>query len=366
MKIGIITHYDVHNHGAVLQMYALEKVLEKFGNQARGLTFHKNYDFLESYAENKYNISLKSIPYYMGYLFEKGLKKTYFNYRKKQILDDFKLKNNMIGEKVIESKNLEAVFIGSDEVFSIEAGLTPEFWGNNIDCKNIFSYAGCFGPTTLEFIKEKNAEEFIKKGIDNLKQISVRDENSKNIIETLSHREATLVCDPVILYGYINEKKNFKKKFDEKYILIYSYDNNMNKDEEINNIKQFAKEHNYKIYSVGFYHNWCDKNINCDPIELLEYVKNAEYVLTDTFHGTVMSLIMNTEFVTKVHTNSNKLGFLLKEYECLDRITKDFSDSSKIIEKKMDYSRVNEIIKERRDTSMKFIEKCLEQVKNEK
>lgn len=366
MKIGIITHYDVHNHGAVLQMYALEKVLEKFGNQARGLTFHKNYDFLESYAENKYNISLKSIPYYMGYLFEKGLKKTYFNYRKKQILDDFKLKNNMIGEKVKESKNLEAVFIGSDEVFSIEPGLTPEFWGNNIDCKNIFSYAGCFGPTTIDFIKEKNAEEFIKKGIDNLKQISVRDENSKNIIETLSHREATLVCDPVILYGYINEKKDFKKKFDEKYILIYSYDNNMNKDEEINNIKQFAKEHNYKIYSVGFYHNWCDKNINCDPIELLEYVSNAEYVLTDTFHGTVMSLVMETQFVTKVHTNSNKLGFLLREYGCTDRITKDFSTTSEIIAQKIDYSKVNEIIKERRDTSMKFIEKCLEQVKNEK
>lgn len=155
MKIGIITHYDVHNHGAVLQMYALEKVLENFGNEAKGLTFHKNYDFFESYAENKYNISLKSIPYYIGYLMEKGIKKTYFNYKKKQILDNFKFSNKMIGEKSSEAKDLDTVFIGSDEVFSIETGLTPEFWGNNLNCKNIFSYAGCFGPTTLEFIKEK-------------------------------------------------------------------------------------------------------------------------------------------------------------------------------------------------------------------
>lgn len=366
MKIGIITHYDVHNHGAVLQMYALEKVLENFENEVRGLTFHKNYDFLESYAENKYNISLKSIPYYIGYLFEKGFKKTYFNYKKKQILDNFKSSNKMIGEKSSETKNLDMVFIGSDEVFSIEAGLTPEFWGNNIDCKNIFSYAGCFGPTTLEFIKEKNAEEFIKNGINNLKDISVRDENSKNIIETLSDRKATLVCDPVILYGYIKEKENFNKKFNEKYILVYSYDNNMNKENEINNIKNFAKEHDCKIYSVGFYHEWCDKNINCDPIELLEYIKNAEYVLTDTFHGTVMSLIMNTQFVTKVHTNSNKLGFLLKEYKCTDRITKDFSDTKKIILNKIDYEKVNGIIEERREVSINYIKNCLEKVKNEK
>ncbi len=460
MKIGIITHYDVHNHGAVLQMYALEKVLENFENEVRGLTFHKNYDFLESYAENKYNISLKSIPYYIGYLFEKGFKKTYFNYKKKQILDNFKSSNKMIGEKSSEAKNLDMVFIGSDEVFSIEAGLTPEFWGNNIDCKNIFSYAGCFGPTTLEFIKEKNAEEFIKNGINNLKDISVRDENSKNIIETLSDRKcfgpttlefikeknaeefiknginnlkdisvrdenskniietlsdrkAILVCDPVILYGYIKEKENFNKKFNEKYILVYSYDNNMNKENEINNIKNFAKEHDCKIYSVGFYHEWCDKNINCDPIELLEYIRNAEYVLTDTFHGTVMSLIMNTQFVgfyhewcdknincdpielleyirnaeyvltdtfhgtvmslimntqfvTKVHTNSNKLGFLLKEYRCTDRITKDFLDTEKIILNKIDYEKVNEIIKERREVSMNYIKNCLEKVENEK
>lgn len=140
----------------------------------------------------------------------------------------------------------------------------------------------------------------------------------------------------------------------------------MNKENEINNIKNFAKEHDCKIYSVGFYHEWCDKNINCDPIELLEYIKNAEYVLTDTFHGTVMSLIMNTQFVTKVHTNSNKLGFLLKEYKCTDRITKDFSDTKKIILNKIDYEKVNGIIEERREVSINYIKNCLEKVKNEK
>lgn len=365
MKIGVITHYDVHNHGALLQMYALQQVLRKFNIEPEGLTFKKNYDFYHEYSEKKYNIGISSIPYYIGYLIKNGFSKTLFNVKKRNKLENFKKEKNMVGRSTIDAVDLKGVFIGSDEVFSIETGLTPEFWGNNLTTNNIFSYAGCFGPTTIEFIKEKKAESFIKKGISNLKKISVRDENSKHIIESLSEKKALLVCDPVILYGYIEEKKKLKKINEEKYILVYSYDNNMNKLNEIENIKKFAKENNLKIYSVGFYHKWCDKNINVDPIELLEYVNSAELVMTDTFHGTIMSMILNKEFITKVHTNSNKLGFLLKEYNLTSRITKDFSDSSNIIKNNINYDEVNKIINERRNVSLNYIKECLGSINNE-
>lgn len=366
MKIGIITHYDVHNHGALLQMYALQQVLRESNVEPEGLTFKKNYDFYHEYSEKKYNIGISSIPYYIGYLIKNGISKTLFNIKKRNKLETFKKMKNMVGRSTTEAKDLKGVFIGSDEVFSIETGLTPEFWGNNLTTDNIFSYAGCFGPTTIEFIKEKKAENFIKKGISNLNRISVRDENSKNIIESLSEKKALLVCDPVILYGYIEEKKKLKKLNEDKYILIYSYDNNMNKINEVENIKEFAKKNNLKIYSVGFFHKWCDKNINVDPIELLEYVNNAELVMTDTFHGTIMSMILNKEFITKVHTNSNKLGFLLKEYNLTSRITEDFSDSSEIIRNKINYNEVNEIIEERRKVSLNYIKECLGSIHNEK
>lgn len=63
MDIGIITHYDVHNHGALLQLNALCKVLKKMGYEATALRFEKNYDFLGIELKDKYNISLRSIPY---------------------------------------------------------------------------------------------------------------------------------------------------------------------------------------------------------------------------------------------------------------------------------------------------------------
>lgn len=363
MKVGIITHYDVHNHGAILQMYALQQVIRRLGSEVEGLTFQKKYDFIDAELSKKYEISLRSLPYYTKYLFQNGLNKTYFNYRKKKLLDLFKKDKKMIGRSTKDSKDLDAIFIGADEVFSIEIGLTPEFWGGDVECKNIFSYAGCFGPTTLQSIKDKNAEEFILKGIERLKKISVRDKNSKDIVERMSEKHALLVCDPVILYGYIEEIKKFKITRKEKYILIYSYDNNMNKKEEIENIKKFAKKEGIKILSVGFYHEWCDESINVSPVDLIEYIKNAEYVFTDTFHGTVISLITNTQFITKVHTNSNKLGFLLEEYNMTARKTKDFSNIEEIIKTPIDYKEVNKIIDERRDVSLNYLKECLENIK---
>lgn len=95
--IGIVTHYDVFNHGAILQLNALCKVLEGMGCNARALRFDKNYDFLGVELKSKYNISVKSVAYYLGYLWRKGLDKTLFNVRKMRLLNDFKRKEQLIG-----------------------------------------------------------------------------------------------------------------------------------------------------------------------------------------------------------------------------------------------------------------------------
>jgi len=62
MNIGIITHYDVHNHGALLQLNALVSCLKRQGHNAKALQFDKNYDFLGHTFKSKYNISINSIP----------------------------------------------------------------------------------------------------------------------------------------------------------------------------------------------------------------------------------------------------------------------------------------------------------------
>lgn len=363
MKLGIITHYNVHNHGAVLQLYALEQVLLNKGYDAKALTFSKNMDFLDENASVKYNISIKSIPFYVNYMLEKGVKKTYFNVLKKKKLDNFKLNNKMIGEYYSKADDLQAVFIGADEIFSIEPGLNPVFFGMGVPCNNVFSYAASFGPTDLKFIKNHKSEEFVKSGLDHLTKIGVRDINSLELVKDISGLNATLNCDPVILYDFKKEKQNFSMSSINRYVLIYAYDNNMNDDDEVKEIKKFAKEKGLKIYSVGFFHKWADKNVNVNPLELMEYVSNAEFVITDTFHGTVISIVMNTPFATKIRSNRNKLGYLLEEYNSLQNEIHSFSDIKTIYENGTDFENINNIVKKNRKKSLNYLEKCLNEIK---
>ncbi len=362
-KAGIITHYDVHNHGAHLQLFALSRVLKSCGYEAKALRYKKNYDFMEENASKKYNISLASIPTYFKYLIQKGVGKTKYNINKRSILKSFRAKHNLIGEYYSRVGDLDVVVIGSDEIFSIEPGLNPWFFGMGVPCERIISYAASFGSTTKEFIFEKNAEEFIEAGLKRITSCSVRDENSKFIVESFSEKTPPIVCDPVILHGYTDEiyraRKN-QKKTDKKYILVYSYDSTMNEGDNIEKIRTYAKSKGLKLYSVGFYHKWCDKNINVDPLGIFDWFVGAEEVITDTFHGAVLSIVTNsTVFVKLKPTNRNKLLWLMKEYGLEDRVLDDFSELSIVSKKDIDFIKVNALVEEKREYSLKYLKGAL-------
>ena len=353
-QIGIITHYGVHNHGAQLQLYALIQVLQEAGYEGKALQFEKDYRYMGSEAKNKYSISLKSIPFYLKYLLAKGLRKTLFNIKKKKIFDGFRNTNKILGQSYSEFKE-DLIIVGSDEVFSVETGVTDAFWGNGRKCRHIISYAASFGPTTITEIKEKQLESYIDNSLQNFLSIAVRDKNSQEIVEILSNKKATLTCDPVILYGYKNEISRQERRISQEYILLYSYDNNMNTDEDVALVRNVAKEFKLPVYSIGFYHEWCDRNINADPIELLGYFKNARYIITDTFHGTVLSLITESNFATKLRGNSNKLCNLLLEYGLENRIFNSFDECKGILLHDVEYKEVNKILESNRSSSKNYL-----------
>lgn len=364
MKFGIITHYDVHNHGALLQLNALIKVLANKGIEAYALRFDKNYDFLGIRLKNKYNIGIKSITFYLKYAKQQGLRKTFFNMKKKKILETFKKNQNLVGGYYSDERNLNAVVIGSDEVFALHTGPTPVFFGHACPADFVFSYAGSFGPTNFSDILRLHCVPFVASGLQSLNGISVRDINSADIIEQLIHKRPVLVCDPVILYGYQKELSIRKKINLSPYLLVYSYDTNMNHEKEVNAIKRFANKHGLKIVSAGFYHSWCDYNINVDPIELLHYFAGAQYVITDTFHGSVMSIISNRQLAVIIRNNSNKLHNLLSEYGLTERIVNADLNFDDIFTNTIDYKVVCSEIERRRKDSMLFLDTMINKLKS--
>ena len=350
-KIGIITHYDVHNHGAVLQLHALCKVFENLGYNAKALRFKKDLRYYAPYKQSKYNLSIKSIPVYIEYLFHKGLKRTIYNILKRKKLEGFKKSSGIVGGSYGEACDI--IVVGSDEVFSTEVGISKEFFNADSPYERAISYAASFGKTTMSEIERKQEKDEIYPGLCSFEKISVRDKNSYDILSQWG-LDSTIVCDPVILYGFQEEIAYTSNKIKKPYLLIYAYDDNMNGD-EVEKIAKYAKSKGLKTVSAGFYHKWCDININCDPLQLLGYFSNADCVVTDTFHGSVLSLITNRQFVVKVRNNSQKLEWLLQEYNLSSRISQGLENLEQMFEENIDYDFVNGVIAQNRAKSLQWL-----------
>lgn len=358
MKYGIITHYDVHNHGALLQLNGLKQVLKGLDIDASALRFDKNYDFMGREMKAKYELSLKSIGIYLKFITERGVKLTMYNIKKKKVLDRFRKTQDLVGKYYTEIESLDGVVVGSDEVFALHTGPTPVFFGHALPSKKIFAYGGCFGPTTIEDVEKWNCRAFVASGLDSMIGLGMRDQNSINIAYELTGKKSELVCDPVILYGYEKELEQTRKILDKPYMVVYSYDGKFEESAEL--IKAYAKSKGLKIVSPGFYQKWADMNINVDPIELLHWFKGAECVVTNTFHGCVMSIITGREMAVRLRGNANKLLNLMQEYGIENRIFGDDKSLDEIFTESVDWDIVNTQIKERRSNSFEYLKRMIE------
>ena len=359
MKYGIITHYDVHNHGAVLQLNAMVQVLKSMGIEAKALQFDKNYDFMGLEMKAKYNVSVKSVGIYLKFLKERGVKSFLFNLKKKFILNKFKNSQKLIGPYYTECGTLDGVVVGSDEVFALHTGPTPVFFGYALPSDKVFAYGGSFGPTTIEDIDRLHCRTFIGSGLKNMCGLGMRDRNSIKIAEELTGKNSDIepVCDPVILYGYKNELENRCRPMDKPYMIVYAYDNNLDKHAE--EIKRYAKNNGLTTISVGFRQNWVDKNVNVDPIEMMNWFKWADCVVTNTFHGCVISIITERDMAIEVRGNANKLLNLMQEYKIDNRIFGGKKSIEEIFSKKVNWNEVNEQMKKRREDSMNYLKRMV-------
>ena len=329
MRIGLLTHYLVNNQGAQLQMLSMYRYLEESGHQAYILTYEKNFDF-DKNEKKKNSASILHLPYYIKeYLFKKGLGLTAFNVRKAM-----KHKKALRGFKFLpyDTDDVDAVIIGSDEVFSIDVGCNTMMYGHGINAPAI-AYAPSFGRSTKELLEEFGVYNVIRDGLEKMYRLSARDTHTQVMIREMTGRDVPIVCDPVLLYdgdSFHVPVKGIRKK----YLLVYSYDRHMVEPDEIDAIMTYARRRGLITVSCGTYHSWCDRNIVCNAEEWYSYFRKASCVLTDTFHGAVL----------------NETGL---EERILPQITA--KNLRKVFSVRIDYNKVDEKIKEMRKHSEEYL-----------
>ena len=213
-----------------------------------------------------------------------------------------------------------------------------------------------------------------KKFLERINYISVREKNACKLVEDLSSRKAELVCDPTLLLDK-NEWMEIQQEppiIEGNYILCYFLGKNI---EHRKFAERLKEKTGYKIVSLNHsdeYVKYSDKfadetPYDIGPGEFVNLIRNAKYVCTDSFHGTVFSLINQVEFFTferfssknsKVSTNS-RIYSLLELVNLKDRLLKGNENVEEIFNKKINFGEVNQKIEKFRESSRNFLKNAL-------
>lgn len=354
--IGIMSMQRIVNYGSFLQAYALRKMIKSLG--------YDDVKFLDYKFEKEVIPPTKKVSLFQRICRHKNI----LSYIRKR---RFKLQFRNKYQKFLEtldvrekdySKDVDTLVIGSDEVFNCmqvyPVGYSRGLFGKGYEKSNVISYAACFGHTDLEDLKSVGIDKEVAEMLRKFSAISVRDENSKRVVEALvPEKEVEIHLDPVLV-GDFGEAFDLPVKL-KNYIIVYAYSGRLSADEE-KEIKKFAKTEKKQIVSIGFYQRCADINIIVDPLEVLAYFKKADFVITDTFHGTIFSIKANTKFCSIVrHSNKNKLGYLLKKMKCESQLIEDMSKINEIYHRDFDFTECNNIIRKETERTKKYLGKYL-------
>ncbi len=372
MKIGIITLPLHTNYGGILQAYALQRVLGHMGHKA--ITIKK---------ESKYKIPLWKTPFVYTkrilakYIQKKGDAIDIFHEQKSQktraiiaqntqpFIDKYILTQD-ITEFKRNGNKFDAIIVGSDQVWR------PKYFGNIKEGYLSFAkswkikriaYAASFGTSKWEYSFYQS--KICKKLINNFDWISIREQSGVYLCKKHFRVNALHVLDPTMLldtshYISLIEKAQIKKE--EGELFVYVLDEN----ESTNTLERhLCTTLGYTaFYSSTDSYNAVLENRIATKVEVwLRSFFDAKFVLTDSFHACVFSILFNKPFVVYGNTTRglSRFSSLLRLFKLEDRLVlSDSNELEQIIERPINWSEVNDILEEQRKISNTFLINALE------
>ena len=365
-KIGIVTFHRAHNYGATLQAYALEKILEEKEYEAKFINYinyeiDKQYKILKIDKRNILSI-FKSIISSIIYFYKN---KKRFNNFNNFIKKNLKIigKYNSVNELKNNPPELDCYITGSDQVWNpdITKGLSDAYTLNfGSDKINRVSYAASIGKSSL-------GQEDYKTKLSRLNYISVREKTAKDLLEPVLNRKIEVVLDSILLIS----GKEWEKEFDlsnnvnEKYILTYYVEEN---EEYVKIVNELSRKTNLKVINFEKrdrhnYVNFMKSAYTEGPEEFVRLIKNAEYVVTTSFHATVFSILFHKRFFVVPHkTTGSRVTDLIDKLHIKNRIyyTIDEFKDYKNYKEEVDYTESDKILLEEREKSINFLKKAID------
>lgn len=366
-RIGTITFHSSYNYGSCLQAYALQKYITN-----------------EIVKKCEYKIINLRIPkqreLYSNYWKKSGLKNfikriIYFNkkneiQKKDELYEDFinnKLhitkEYNSLEELQESDENFDYYISGSDQLWNLNAyDFDWSYYLEFVKSGKKISYSASFGDRKQEWtIAEKNR---VTKDIKQYDCISVREEESCDVIKKITKSTPPIHIDPTMLLKYDDWMKLISNDriIKEKYIFFY----NLKQNKEIVKLaKKIGKKLNLPIiiskcpnkYEIfGF-----KKKFDIGPLEFLNLIKNSELTLSSSFHGTVFSILLKKPFFALGASNDYRIITLLEKMNLKDRSINN-QNFDELIKNSfnIDYRNVEKVLNDEREKSKNYLKKSLD------
>lgn len=344
-KAGIVTITTGENYGNRLQNYAVQELLKDMGFKAE--TIHKTkFVFDAEKFPYMFKLHIKKILHY--HLTKQEARRiSFYKFRKKYMVRSKFIIDDQVPKKM--EQYYDFFVAGSDQVWNPYLEYTTE--ENFLTFTTSEKKIALSASIAAENIPENKKKEW-KKWIQDFRLLSVREEASVSLIEKLCEKKPVLLADPTI---YLTAKRwrSIQKRVRIKpdtYILLYFLGEY--KEEYRNTVQEIAKEHNLSVFELQSYENY-----EIAPDEFLYLIDHAALVCTDSFHGTVFSIIFHKNFLVFSRQENfinmeSRIHTLLKVFHLEERM---WTKTGKDAIFNTDFSNTDQIIQIEREKIVDFV-----------
>lgn len=375
--VGLLTlDSKIYNYGGFLQEMALQDIIKSLGYECEIIDYDVRQEF------NTFSLK-RGIA---NFSFEK-IKKTLIKdksiplsssvsdliIKRKRAFDEYRENNLALSRRMswndLHSTNLpyKQLVCGSDQIWNPDYNI-PSFFLNfgGKECRRVI-YAASIGKDYLS----RRQEKMYSKLLEFADFISVREDSAQKLISNITEKNVELVLDPTLLH----QKEYWMKKADDSSLnhrnYIFCYLLNLT-DKKVESANDFARRNNCEIIAIPYLHNEMEEYSErlegkllseVNPADFLNLIRNAEAVITDSFHATVFSIIFQKDFWcfgrnAGTYNMNTRLHTLLDYVEMQDRLIESYDLKNKMHCTHVDIDLYNLKIKQKE--SIAFLSNALE------
>jgi hypothetical protein len=364
-SVCIITCHDVYNAGASLQAYALMKYLRDAGYVARIIDYKPDYlsghYTLTRVSNPRYDIPLIRWAYLAAKLpgrlrYRRGNKKKEFDRFRKEFLVLTDRTYRSFEELKEDPPAADLYLAGSDQIWNprFQNGHDPSFYlAFADDRRKKASYAASFSADALS-LEEKTE---IRPYLESLGWISVREKRAVDLVREMG-LEAVQVCDPVLLHdrsfweAFADREKETEE---EPYCFVYDFDGSPETERIIDHVQ---KDHPCRVISC-LPCGRAGKVLDGGPVSFVSLIRNADFVISNSFHATVFALIFHKDFlvVPRKEDLNSRMEDLLERAGLQERFERSPDISGNL--RKINWDAVDKVLEKERVFSRQYLTRVL-------